>query len=364
VSQPTRVWFNKGFSVLEHIVRNLGQGFTSIVSHSQPDSPSLEVASEGFLEPKALLGEAYLEYCLDKCREYQVEVFVPAKLMAPIWDARARFEANGTRVLTVADGATLRHLDRKAEFLESFDMSICPIPEFRVFRTLEEFDSAVLELKGPELKLCFKPSRGIYGHGFRVLTDRESLKNLLSGDMLKMSYERARAVFASAEFSSSGLFEPMLLMHYCEGVERSIDALAYQGKLMQAVVRRKDGEGVQMLEESESVLEIAEKLAHKYNLSGVFNFQLKEKGGVPQMLEINARPSGGLFQAMTAPGFNPMRYNLLLHLGLARENEIPPPRVGMRVAVRSSACVLEERVPENPVPENPVPENPVLEGIF
>lgn len=351
VSQPTRVWFNKGFSVLEHIVRNLGEGFTAIVSHSQPDSPSLEVASEGFLEPKALLGEAYLEYCLERCRELEVEVFVPAKLMAPIRDARKRFAALGTRVLTVADGGVLRHLDRKAEFLSDFDTSICPIPEFRVFRTLEDFDDAVLELGDPEVKLCFKPSRGIYGHGFRVLTPRESLRNLLSGDTVKMSYERARAVFASAQLSSSGPFEPMLLMHYCEGVERSIDALAYRGKLVQAVVRRKDGEGVQMLEDSESVLEVAEKLAHRYQLSGVFNFQLKEKGGVPQMLEINARPSGGLFQSMMAPGFNPMRYNLLLHLGLARENEVPLPRVGMRVAVRSSACVLENRVPENPVLE-------------
>ena len=332
--------------MLEHIVRNLGEGFTPIVSHSQPDAPSLEVAHEGFLEPRALLGDAYLEYCLDKCREHQVEVFVPAKLMAPIRDARERFEAVGTRVLTVADGATLRLLDRKAEFLESFDTSICPIPEFRVFTTLEEFDSAVLELSGPAEKLCFKPSRGIYGHGFRVLTARESLKNLLSGDTVKMSYERARAIFAHSPF-----FEPMLLMHYCEGVERSIDALAFEGRLIQAVVRRKDGEGVQVLEHNELVLEIAQKLAHKYTLSGVFNFQLKEKGGVPQMLEINARPSGGLFQAMMAPGFNPMRYNLLLHLGLAREDEVPIPRVGMRVAVRSSAAILDERISENSVLE-------------
>jgi len=346
VSPPVRVWFNKGFSVLEHIVRDLGDGFTAIVSHSQPDAPSLEVASEGFLEPKALLGEAYLEYCLEKCRELEVEVFVPAKLMAPISDARERFAAIGTRVLTVADGEVLRHLDRKAEFLAKFDTRICPIPEFRVFRTLEQFDTAVLELGGPAEKLCFKPSRGIYGHGFRILTARESLKNLLSGDTLRMSYERARAVFAHSQ-----PFEPMLLMHYCEGVERSIDALAYEGKLVQAVVRRKDQGGVQVLEESDSVLEMADKLTHKYNLSGVFNFQLKEKGSIPQMLEINARPSGGLFQAMMAPGFVPMRYNLLLHLGLARAEEVPIPRVGLRVAVRSSAAVLEGRVSQNPVLE-------------
>ncbi len=337
--------------MLEHIVRHLGDNLCTLVSHSQPDSPSLEVAHQGFLEPKALLGEAYLEYCLERCRELEVEVFVPAKLMAPIADAQERFEANGTRVLTVADGGVLRHLDRKAEFLAAFDTSICPIPEFRVFRTLEEFDSAVLELGGSTVsptgqKLCFKPSRGIYGHGFRVLTPRESLKNLLSGDTLKMSFERARAVFSGSQF-----FEPMLLMHYCEGVERSIDALAYQGQLVQAVVRRKDAEGVQMLEHNDAVLEVAGKLAQKYRLSGVFNFQLKEKEGVPQMLEINARPSGGLFQAMMAPGFNPMRYNLLLHLGLARAEEVPVPRVGMRVAVRSSATVLEGRVPKNSVLE-------------
>ena len=333
--------------MLEHIVRHLGEGFTPIVSHSQPDSPSLEVAQEGFLEPKALLGDAYLEYCLEKCREHRVEVFVPAKLMAPISDARERFAAIGTRVLTVANGTTLRHLDRKAEFLQEFDTTICPIPEFRVFQTLAEFGNAILELQEPNFseKLCFKPSRGIYGHGFRVLTARDSLKTLLSGDTIKMSYDHARALFSSAS-ADSGRFEPMLLMHFCEGVERSIDALAYRGKLVQAVVRRKDGEGVQLLEHSDSALEIAGKLAQKYNLSGVFNFQLKEKDGVPQMLEINARPSGGLYQAMMAPGFNPMRYNLLLHLGLARVKEVPTPRVGIRVAVRSSAVALEERVPE------------------
>ena len=140
-----------------------------------------------------------------------------------------------------------------------------------------------------------------------------------------------------------GRFSTMLLMHTLEGAERSVDCVAWQGELAAAVVRRKlPGGGPQLIEDRPDLLEAARQIARRYGLSGVFNFQTKDDAQKrPNMLEINARASGGLRYSMAA-GIDFAGLAAALSLGLLRPQDAPTPRTGLRVNEVKQAQILTE----------------------
>lgn len=328
-----RVWFNKGFSGVYRWARALGSNVHALTSHTSSEAIAF-YGGEGFLEPKNLSGTDYVDYCLDTCRKRQIDLFIPSKEQAVLTDCRDAFERQGTRLMVTADSATLDLLDNKAEFLQNFDASIVPILPFEVFSTHAGFERAVQALSAPGVTLCFKPSRGIYGHGFHVLVEREQLSRMIKGDTVQMEFDHARRLFAS-----EAEFKPLLLMHYAEGIERSVDCLAHRGTLVTAICRVKHG-ATQWLEDRPDVVEIARSLAERYRLNGIFNFQLRDHNGVPHLLEINARPSGGLFISMQS-GVNMVDWLVRLELGLASISDVPSPKLGFPVGRSEVAVSLE-----------------------
>lgn len=347
------IYFNKNFSVTSaqiEAIRAEGH-FATLASHSDPANVMLQVAGRTVREPRGLLGGAYVDWLLETVERERPEVFIVGKEAAAVAERQAEFVALGTRPLTVADAPTLRHLDRKDEFLRGWDQGILPIPAWTTFHDLASFEAGIAELQAhPNFiagttRLCVKPARGIYAAGFRVLTGGRDLGSFLKGELYQMSYDEARRLFVQPEEGGEQL-PTMLLMHTLEGAERSIDCVAWQGELGAAVVRRKlpDG-GPQLIEDRPDLLEAARQIARRYSLSGIFNFQTKDaqqQGGerVPNMLEINARASGGLRYSMAA-GINFASLAARLALGELNPEDAPKPRTGIRVAEVKTALVLE-----------------------
>ncbi|ULH14367.1 ATP-grasp domain-containing protein [Deinococcus sp. KNUC1210] len=341
---PT-IYFNKNFSVTSAQLEQLrlsGQ-FTTLASHSDPSSAMLGAADRALTEPRGLLGTPYVEWLLATVRRERPQVFLVGKEAGRVAERRADFEALGTRVIAVADAPTLRLLDRKDEFLTSWDDSILPIPAWTTFHDAASFEAGIERLRSHpgfvpgSTRLCIKPARGIYAAGFRVLTEGRTLKSFLRGELYQMSLEEARRMFGLEE-----TFPTMLLMHTLEGAERSVDCVAWQGELAAAVVRRKlpDG-GPQYLEDRPDLLEAARRLTRAYQLSGIFNFQTKDDAQRrPNMLEINARASGGLRYSMAA-GLDFAGVAAALSLGLLRAQDAPTPRTDLHVNEVKQARVLQ-----------------------
>ena len=350
------IYFNKNFSVTSAQIEAVRAEahFATLASHSVPANVMLKVAGRTVQEPRGLLGSAYVDWLLETVERERPEVFIVGKEAAAVAERQAEFLALGTRPLTVADAPTLRHLDRKDEFLRGWNQGILAIPAWTTFHDLASFEAGIAELQAhPDFlpgttRLCVKPARGIYAAGFRVLTGGRDLGSFLKGELYQMSYDEARRLFAQPE---EGGLPTMLLMHTLEGSERSVDCVAWQGELGAAVVRRKlpDG-GPQLIEDRPDLLEAARQIARRYSLSGIFNFQTKDaqhQGGerVPNMLEINARASGGLRYSMSA-GVNFASLAARLALGEVRATDVPGPRTGIRVAEVKTAQVLEVHAPE------------------
>ena len=352
------IYFNKNFSVTSAQIEavNLEGRFATLASHSDPENTMMLSANRTLQEPRGLLGDAYVDWLLGTVRRERLDVFIVGKEAGAVAVRRAEFETLGVQVLTVADATTLHHLDRKDEFLRDWDTNILPIPAWTTFHDLASFEAGITGLQAhPDFipgvtRLCVKPARGIYAAGFRVLTDGRDLGSFLKGELYQMSYGEARRLFAQTPLPT------MLLMHTLEGAERSVDCVAWQGILAAAVVRRKlpDG-GPQLIEDRTDLLYAARQIARTYHLSGIFNFQTKDHqlpggGRVPNMLEINARASGGLRYSMAA-GINFASLAAQLALGELKAEDAPRPRTGIRVAEVKTALVLETQVLETQVLE-------------
>lgn len=291
------VWFNKSFSVTATLIRALeGTRYVAHASHTDPTHAALHATPHHFLEPRGLVGEEYVGWLLQEAQAREIEVIVASKERELLADHTHTFREAGVHLITPASRAVQDHLERKDEFLRAWDARILPVPAWRTFHDLPTFDRAVEELRTPGVRLCMKPARGIYASGFRVLTERPDRSSFFGGELYQMTHAAARELLGGESVP------PMLLMHTLEGAERSIDCVAWQGELLTAVVRRKSGSS-QLLEDRPDLTEAARKVARHYGLSGLFNFQTKDQRGVANMLEINARASGGVYLAM-AGGVN------------------------------------------------------------
>lgn len=334
------VLFTKNFSVTAaqlHALR--GTRYRIWASHSDSGHGMLAAAAHTFLEPRGLLGDDYAAWLLGACVRHGIELVLPGKERERLAGWADRFAAQGVTLIVPASEATQRHLERKDEFLRGWDTDILPVPRWTTFDSLASFDEAAAALREPGVRLCVKPARGIYASGFRVLMDTPDLKSFLGGELYQMSHAAARELFATGELPT------MLLMHTLEGAERSVDCVAWQGELLRAVVRRKGGEG-QQIEDRPDLIEAARRITARYGLSGIFNFQTKDgpdadgRNRSANMLEINARASGGLRYSMAA-GVNFPLLLLDAATGVLDRASIPPVQTGLRVAEDKVARVVQ-----------------------
>ncbi len=325
-----KVWFNKGLSnTYDALVSirdsDLEKRFHLRATHTDPYSAVSTAAHAFAVEPPGLDPEAYVAWCLAQCVEHGIRLFVPQRRREVIAARREAFEAQGVKLSVMGSPSILAMVDRKHDLYNDLRGTSVPIPLFRTFRTLDAFDAAVAELEPRVGRLCVKPCVGVFGAGFRILErDGCEFQRLLSGDSFRISFAAFRAALAESPQERD-----MMIMTYLPGTERSVDILAYRGKLVQAVSRVKIGSH-QILEKEGPSVALAAFLTERYALEGVFNLQTKEGEGTPYLLEINSRMSGGLvYSSMSGLAF--AYWNLMLVAGLATPEEVPLPRAGIRV---------------------------------
>lgn len=344
MTKRKRVWFNEGLSAVHDALVLIREADTSrelelLSSHSRPEAPALAVADATLAEPPRMRSEEYVAWCLQTCREHAVDLFVPGRHREAISARRAEFEELGTRVLVAASAEVLALAERKDLFYASLE-GLVPLAEFRVIRTLAEFDEAWAELRPRHRRLCIKPAIGVFGVGFHILKEKhDAYEGLVAGNGLTVGLDAFRSALAAARDPRR-----LLLMEYLPGTERSVDCLARDGTLIAAVSRRKRG-GFQVLEVEGPAIELAAAIVAKHRLNGLVNVQTRDGRGGPRLLELNARMSGGMLYACCS-GVNFPWWSVALALGLRDASQVPRPKgellvaptTGVRIVGRSSAA--------------------------
>ena len=289
---PT-VWFTKNINPTLQRVREVAQSgrYRVLASHTSPDASYLGAAQAAFVEPTDIEPEEYPDYALEVVRRYQVQALIGGRNVATLAERRADFEALGCRlILPSRSSQSFERCYDKADFYQMFSERL-PMPETRSVQSWEALRLAARDLEARHGSACFKPARGIYGLGFRILSDGNELKRFLGGDQLRLSYAAAELLLAGQDLPT------LLVMQTLPGVEYSVDALSHGGELRTLVMRRKDGGlgNVQTAVDDSRLREWTALLARDLEMDGLFNAQFKEDAdGLPRLLEVNARASGGL----------------------------------------------------------------------
>lgn len=360
--RQTRVWFNKSFSSIHGVLRQLRQGWENedsdlviLGSHSQRGFGPFVECDITETEP-ALSDADYVEWCLDFCRRYEVDVFVPGRQRETIADRVADFGSAGVRLVIAGDGDTLRLLEDKGRFLEALPPGV-RAHRFERVQTWAECEGAMGRLEADGCRVCVKPAQGTFGIGFHVVNDRITpLRRLMSSEPYAISKEELTDILKTAD-----TFPEMLVMEYLDGPETSVDILARSGEVLALMARRKpvlgrvrisgsshtewvDEGPYQILDRQPEIEEMARRLVAHFRLGGLLNIQFRSRAERPErpcLLEINGRMSGGLpYVGLT--GLNlPM---LAVKVALLKPGfplpEIPEPRLPMRVGTRTEAFAV------------------------
>jgi hypothetical protein len=297
-----RIWFNKTFSSISSVLMSLRQAeeiapITTIVSHTNPAAPAFLVADEYAVEPKGLMGNKYLAWCLQFCEEQAIDVFWVAKEARFLGRHREQFAAIGTQLLLVAEPEQLALIGNKGQFYQTLPPEVALVMDNIPVHNKTEFDQAVATLSQKHVSLCIKPSVSVFGLGFRVLdTQRDSITHLVKGIEYEIPLAELRAGMANTPE-----FPEMLVMENLRGHEWSVDCAGFEGELLCAIQRRKlpAGQG-QLIDNNVEIQGMVERLTQYFKLNGIFNIQFKLGAKGARLLEINTRPSGGFGMACLA----------------------------------------------------------------
>ncbi|OLS40359.1 ATP-grasp domain-containing protein [Bacillus sp. MRMR6] len=336
------IWFNRWFSTVTHFIDMIranedGRRFVIYGTHSNPDALYLQNCDYAFTEPEGS-DEEYIQFCLDFCEQHKIDIFIPRKANVLISKRISDFEAKGVKVLVCPDSELMETLDNKAAAYHSFQSKelagnrIFSIPDYYVVNNIEEFKQAYNSLKKLGHNVCFKPVIGEGASGFRVIKDKiHTISELFKhGNGYHIPYQ-----YACEILSQQPSFPDLMVLEYLSGTEYSIDCVASKDKLFAAIPRMKGSGRVRELVNHHELIKLAHTFHQEYKLPYIFNIQVRYNNGIPKLLEINPRMSGGMhFSCLSGINFPYLAVKLLL----GEEIEQPKPHFGIR------ACHIEKEM--------------------
>lgn len=286
------IWFLEGQSSQRDIILGAREALPPEVrifaSHRQ-DRPEITGSADvSFLEPKD--NQERIDWVIETALRHGIKVILVGRVGSVFEAQRHRFEAAGLVLVTGgASMGTFELVDDKSKFTaEAERAGLACVPAITARNAKELIDAyESLRVLGD---VCVKPAVGIYGQGFwRFKSEADSFRCFANPDSREVQFETyLNAYRAGADRSA------MLVMPYMTGSECSIDMVCESGRPVAFVGRRKEGLH-QTFENDSPAVELALKAAAHFQCDGLVNVQTRDDlDGVPHLLEINPRYSGGI----------------------------------------------------------------------
>ena len=197
-----------------------------------------------------------------------------------------------------------------------------PTPNFKVIKSLSEFEDAVRILGYPKKRVCFKPPISNGSRGFRIIDDKIDQMDLLlqyKPNNTFISYKNIIEILSNAK-----VFPELVILEYLPGDEYSIDILVNHGIPLYTIPRLRHviKSGISSVGSTvyhREIIRYCNLIVKQLQLHGNIGIQVKadEKGRF-KVLEINPRVQGTIVLC-SAAGIN-MPY---LGIKLALNEKIP-----------------------------------------
>lgn len=252
--------------------------------------------------------ENYVDELLKVCKEEHVDVLIPgiSQELPKLQARKNEFEKIGTKV-SVSDGEGLLIANDKIELYEYMKKNGFYIPNFKVAKSIEDFEAACLEIGFPKKAICVKMKDGSGSRGIRLIDPSKSRFDIFVG-------EKPNSFFTTYDDMLSILKEAneipeLMIMDYLPGKEYSVDLLADHGKTLYIAGRESNIINASIPQEAtlvfnEEAYEISKKIVESLKLDGNIDLDFKfDENGHPQLMEINPRLAATL-SVIAAGGCN------------------------------------------------------------
>lgn len=286
------IWFLEGQSSQRDILLGAREALPPEVkifaSHRQERPEITGLADVSFLEPKD--NQERIDWVIETALTHKIKVILAGRVGSVFEAQRRRFEAAGLVLVTGGSNmSTFELVDDKSKFTAEAELAgLACVPAITATNAQELIDAyETLRAHGD---VCVKPAVGIYGQGFwRFKSEADPFRCFANPDSREVQFE----TYLQA-YRAGGDRPAMLVMPYMAGSECSIDMVCESGRPVAFVGRRK--EGLHQTFENDSVaVELALKAAAHFQCDGLVNVQTRDDAdGVPHLLEINPRYSGGI----------------------------------------------------------------------
>lgn len=286
------IWFLEGQASQRDIIIGARDALpvgTRIVASHRSDRPEITALADArFVEP--LDRAERIQWVISTALANDVKVVVAGRVGGVYEAHRAEFEQAGLTLVTGGTSTeTFRLVDDKSLFTaEAERAGLACVPAIAIANA-EELVSAyqVMSALG---EVCIKPVVGIYGQGFWRFKDGiDPFRCFANPDAREVSFDAYLHLYKREPDRPS-----MLVMPYLAGTECSVDMVCEGGKVVAFVGRRKSGVH-QTFERDTAAVHLALKAAEHFGCDGLVNVQTRDDdAGVPHLLEINPRYSGGI----------------------------------------------------------------------
>lgn len=198
------------------------------------------------------------------------------------------------------DYSLISVLNHKNEAYELFKKEgIGIVPEYRMVTTTEQFCRGYSELKEQYKQVCFKFVKDEGGKSFRLIDNSKTgYATLFKKQTTRMTYDAAVAALSEKE-----TFPPIMLMPYLPNEEISVDCLKTNSGIIM-IPRVKGATRVEAIRYNPDILATCQRFFERIPLEMPCNIQFKYLEGIPYMLEVNTRMSGGVQMACLGSGIN------------------------------------------------------------
>ena len=224
---------------------------------------------------------------------------MPRREMIAVSKYKDRFTSLGIKVM-VDDYKYVDLLNHKDKAYEAFTAEgVGAVPDFFMATNIEQFKTAYDKLSEKYKWICFKFVRDEGGKSYRLIdNNRKGYSSLFKKQTTRMSLEAALDALSDKES-----FSPVMVMPYLPDDEVSVDCLMTENGLI-AIPRVKDSTRIEKIRYNEEILSTCRLFFEKFPLEQPCNVQFKYLNGIPYLLEVNTRMSGGVQMSCAASGVN------------------------------------------------------------
>jgi biotin carboxylase len=181
-----------------------------------------------------------------------------------------------------------------------------PVPPHHVVHDSAALRAAYEHLSELAESVCMKPSRGVGGAGYRVLTLSPPTLDSFAGQVRHRAAldDVCHALDVAADAGEQS--PELLVMPYLTGPEISVDVLARPDGEVLAAIGRGRSRRRRLILDDVPAREVAEVLTAAHRVAYLSNTQVRywqapeDDEPRPYLLELNTRISGGLFQTTLA----------------------------------------------------------------